>query len=421
MLLMIRDILLIQKRELESRLKEKYIERSVDVKKLSSSLINVIIGPRRAGKSFFAVHALTRQGIFGYVNFDDEKLIETKDYNNIVDAINTLYNNPRSILLDEIQNLDKWELFVNRLNRQGYNIVITGSNSNLLSKELATHLTGRYLLTNIFPFSFKEYLNVEGKELTESEIKEKLLLYLTYGGYPEPLLNKADYKDYLSTLFNAIIYKDIVKRFKIRNVAAIEDLAVYLISNTAQEFSYNTLCNVTKCKSVHTVQKYMGYLEEAFIFFKINRFSFKVKDQIGSNKKIYCIDNGFIHARAFKFSPDIGKLYENIVAVELKKYEMNGSANIYFWKSEQHEEVDFVVRQGSKTRQLIQVCYDLGNIKTKDREIRALLKGSKELGCKDLLVLTEDHQGEEVIKWFGISEKVKFIPLWKWLLNTPHF
>jgi predicted AAA+ superfamily ATPase len=418
---MIRDILLLQKRELEGRLKEKYVERSVDSKKLSSSLINVIIGPRRAGKSFFAIHVLSRKSIFGYVNFDDEKLIETKDYNEIVDAINTLYNNPKSILLDEIQNLDKWELFVNRLNRQGYNIVITGSNSNLLSKELATHLTGRYLLINIFPFSFKEYLNVEGKELTESEIKEKLLLYLTYGGYPEPLLKKAEYKDYLSTLFNAIIYKDIVKRFRIRNVQAIEDLAVYLISNSAQEYSYNTLCSVTKCKSVHTVQKYLGYLEEAFIFFKINRFSFKVRDQIGSNKKIYCIDNGFIHARAFKFSPDIGKLYENLVAIELKKFEMNGSANIYFWKSEQHEEVDFVVREGQQTRQLIQVCYDLGNIKTRDREIRALLKASKELGCKDLLVLTEDYQSEEVINWFGISEKVKFIPLWRWLLNTSHF
>ncbi len=418
---MIRDIPLLQKRELEGRLKEKYVERSVDSKKLSSSLITVIIGPRRAGKSFFAIHALSRKSIFGYVNFDDEKLIETKDYNEIVDAINTLYNNPKSILLDEIQNLDKWELFVNRLNRQGYNIVITGSNSNLLSKELATHLTGRYLLINIFPFSFKEYLNVEGKELTESEIKEKLLLYLTYGGYPEPLLKKAEYKDYLSTLFNAIIYKDIVKRFRIRNVQAIEDLAVYLISNSAQEYSYNTLCSVTKCKSVHTVQKYLGYLEEAFIFFKINRFSFKVRDQIGSNKKIYCIDNGFIHARAFKFSPDIGKLYENLVAIELKKFEMNGSANIYFWKSEQHEEVDFVVREGQQTRQLIQVCYDLGNIKTRDREIRALLKASKELGCKDLLVLTEDYQSEEVINWFGISEKVKFIPLWRWLLNTSHF
>jgi len=418
---MIRDIILIQKRELESRLKEKYVERSINSTKLSSSLINVIIGPRRAGKSFFAVHALSRQGIFGYANFDDEKLIETKDYNEIIDAINTIYNNPKYILLDEIQNLDKWELFANRLNRQGYNIVITGSNSNLLSKELATHLTGRYSLINIFPFSFKEYLDAQGKELTENETKEKLYLYMTYGGYPEPLLKKSEYKDYLSTLFNAIIYKDIVKRFRIRHVQAIEDLAVYLISNNAQEFSYNTLCKVTKCKSVHTVEKYLGYLEEAFIFFKINRFSFKVREQIASNKKIYCIDNGFIHARAFKFSPDVGKLYENIVAVELKKCEMNGIAHIYFWKSEQQEEVDFIVRQGLKTRQLIQVCYDLHNMKTKDREIRALLKASKELECKDLLVLTEDYQGEDILNWFGIKEKVKFMPLYRWLLNSPHF
>lgn len=418
---MIRDIILIQKRELESKLKEKYVERSVDSTKLSSSLINVIIGPRRAGKSFFAVHALSRQGIFGYANFDDEKLVETKDYNEIIDAINTIYNNPKYILLDEIQNLDKWELFVNRLSRQGYNLVITGSNSNLLSKELATHLTGRYSLLNIIPFSFKEYLDAQGQELTQSEIKEKLFLYNTYGGYPEPLLKKSEYKDYLSTLFNAIIYKDIVKRFRIRHVQAIEDLAVYLISNIAQEFSYNTLCKVTKCKSVHTIEKYLGYLEEAFIFFKINRFSFKIREQIAFNKKIYCIDNGFIHAKAFKFSPDVGKLYENIVAVELKKYEMNGIAHIYFWKSEQQEEVDFIVRQGLKTRQLIQVCYDLGNVKTKEREIRALLKASKELGCKDLLVLTEDYQGEEMINWFGIEEKVKFMPLYRWLLDSPHF
>ena len=418
---MIHDIILIQKRELENRLKEKYVERSVDSINLGSSLINVIIGPRRSGKSFFAVHALSRQGIFGYANFDDERLVETKDYNEIIDAINTIYNNPKYILLDEIQNLDKWELFANRLNRQGYNIVITGSNSNLLSKELATHLTGRYSIINIFPFSFKEYLDAQGKDLTENETREKLFSYNTYGGYPEPLLKKAEYKDYLSTLFNAIIYKDIVKRFRIRHVQAIEDLAVYLISNIAQEFSYNNLCKVTKCKSVHTVEKYMGYLEEAFIFFKINRFSFKVREQIASNKKIYCIDNGFIHARAFKFSPDIGKLYENIVAVELKKCEMNGIVHIYFWKSEQREEVDFIVRQGLKTRQLIQVCYDLGNMKTKEREIRALLKASKELECKDLLVLTEDYQGEEMVNWFGIEEKVKFMPLYRWLLDSPHF
>lgn len=413
---MVQDVILIQRRELNKKLEEKYVERQIEIKKVSN-LINVIIGPRRAGKSFFAVHVLNKQGNFGYANFDDEKLVDVKDYDEIINAVNSVYNNPKYLLLDEIQNLDKWELFVNRLQRQGYNLVITGSNSNLLSKELATHLTGRYLLTTVFPFSFKEYLKLEQKELTKNEIKTVFLSYLREGGYPEPLIKKIDLKDYLSTLFNSIIYKDIVKRYKIRSVQAIEDLAAYLISNIANEFSYNTLSKVTKCKSVHTVEKYLGYLEEAFIFFKLNRFSFKVKEQLAPNKKVYCIDNGFIYAKAFKFSLDIGKLYENMVAIELKKLEVNSKANIYYWKNNLQEEVDFVVKEGLKIKQLIQVCYDVGNIETKNREIRALLKASKELKCKDLLIITENYEAEKQASWFGINGKIKFMPLWKWLLE----
>jgi len=414
---MIRDILLLQKRELERKLEEKYIDRGINQKKFSNDLIKVITGPRRAGKSFFVIHMLSKLGKFGYANFDDEKLVEIKDYNEIVNMVNSIYNNPQYLLFDEIQNLEKWELFVNRLQRQGYNIVITGSNSKLLSKELATHLTGRHVLINIFPFSFKEFLSLENKELTQDEIKTKLFSYINYGGYPEPLVKKLDHRDYLSTLFNSIIYKDIVKRFKIRSVYAIEDLATFLLSNITKEFSYNTLSKVTKCRSVHTVEKYLNYLEEAFMFFKLNRFSLKVKEQMASNKKIYCIDNGFVHSKAFKFSPDIGRLYENVVAIELKKRELDGFINVYYWKNQQQEEVDFVVKQEVKIKELIQVCFDIDSIKTKEREVRALLKASKELKCKNLLVITEDYEKEEQVEWFGIKRKVKFIPLWKWLLT----
>ena len=413
---MIRDIILIQKRELEKKLKENYIEREIDPKKICNGLIKVIMGPRRAGKSFFASHALSKMANFGYANFDDEKLVEVKDYDEIINSINDIYNNPEYLLLDEIQNRDKWELFVNRLQRQGYQLVITGSNSKLLSKELATHLTGRHLLINTFPFSFKEFLKLNKKELTEGEVKTKLISYLHYGGYPEPLIKNLDYKDYLSTLFNSIIYKDIVKRFNIRSIRGIEDLAIYLISNIAKEYSYNTLSKMTRCKSVHTIEKYLSYLEEAFIFFKLSRFSFKVREQIRSGKKIYCIDNGLIHAKAFRLSSDMGRLYENLVAIELKKLEMNGEANIYYWKSRAHEEVDFVVKQGLKVKQLIQVCYDIGNIKTKEREIRALLKAGSELNCRNLLIITENYEAEEQVTWFGIKGKIKFIPLVKWLL-----
>jgi len=414
---MIRDILVMQKRELEGKLKEIYVDRDIDLKGIDNDMIKVITGPRRAGKSFFAIHMLNRLGSFGYVNFDDERLMGVKDYDNIVNAVNSLYKKPKYLLLDEIQNLDKWELFVNRLQRQGHNLVITGSNSRLLSKELATHLTGRHLSINIFPFSFKEFLNLEDNELTESEIKDRLFSYLSYGGYPEPLVKKLDHRDYLSTLFDSVIYKDIVKRFRIRSVQGIEDLALYLISNNAREFSYNALSKVTKCRSVHTVEKYLSYLEEAFLFFRLNRFSFKVKEQISSNKKIYCIDNGFVHAKAFKFISEFSRLYENIVAVELKRLEMDRNVKIYYWKSEQQEEVDFVVKEGLKVKQLIQVCYNVEDIKTRKRETRALIKASKKLRCNNLFVITEDYEAEEQAEWFGIKRKIRFMPLWKWLLK----
>jgi len=416
MLQEIKEILTLQKREIEIKLKEKYIERNQNLK-LNNDLIKVIVGPRRAGKSFFAIHFLNKQGKFGYVNFDDEKLVEIENYDEIITAMNSVYDNPKFVLFDEIQNLPKWELFANRLQRQGYNLVITGSNSNLLSRELATHLTGRHLLTNIFPFSFKEYLKFENKELITSEIKEKLSLYLLNGGYPEILSKKVELKEYLSNLFNSILYKDIMKRYKIRNPKQIENLAIYLISNIANEYSYNSLTNIGKIKSSHTTEKYLNYLEESFILFSLNRFSYKVKEQLSSNKKIYCIDNGFIQAKAFKLSPDFGKLYENVVACKLKKEEIEGNLRFYYWKNQQQEEVDFITQEGLKVKQLIQVCFNIDELDTKNREIRALIKAGKELRCNNLLIITEDTEKEEKAEWFGDKANIKFIPLWKWLLE----
>ncbi|MBM3233749.1 ATP-binding protein [Candidatus Pacearchaeota archaeon] len=414
---MVKEILIAQKQDLDKKLKEHYVERTTNLKKLEAPLIKVIIGPRRAGKSFFALHFLNKKGNFGYVNFDDEKLVGVKDYDIIVEAMNTVYKNPEFVLFDEIQNLPKWELFLNRLHRRNLNLIVTGSNSKLLSKELATHLTGRYFLITIFPFSFKEYLEIEKKELTSHQIKEKLYNYIIYGGYPEPLIRKMDYKDYLTILFNSIVYKDIVKRYKIRFPQRIENLAFYLMSNIANEYSYNNLSKMTKINSVHTTKKYFGYLEEAFIFFSLSKFSYKVKEQITSNKKIYCIDNGFIHANAFKSSPDFGRLYENAVAIELKRRELDNDIRIYYWKNPQQEEVDFVIKQGLKVKQLIQVCFNVNDLKTKDREIRALIKAGKELKCNNLLIITEDIEKEEKAEWFGDKATIRFIPLWKWLLE----
>ncbi len=415
---MVKDALIEQKRELEARISETYVERTVSIEKsaLEGPLIKVIAGPRRAGKSFFATHLIRGLGKASYVNFDDERIAD-ENPDSVLAAVNLIYDNPTLLFFDEVQNLAKWELFVNRLQRQRYNLILTGSNSNLLSQELATHLTGRHTLIYVMPFSFNEYLLVEKKKLTEAEKIAAFGEYVIYGGYPEPLIKHLNHRDYLSTLFNSIVFKDIVRRYKIRFAQGIDDLSIYLLSNISKEFSFNTLARVTRCKSAHTVQKYLSYLEEAFLFFTVSRFSYKLKEQIGTNKKIYCVDNGFIHAKAFDTGRGIGRLYENIVAIELKKQERSGSISFYFWKNQQQEEVDFVVKEGSGISCLIQVCYDLTNQETKKREIRSLLKAGKELNCSNLLVITSAYEAKENVEWYGMKGEVEFVPLWKWLLK----
>ena len=413
---MIRDALILQKRELQKRLAERYVPREAQLRQQDSNLVKVIMGPRRVGKSFFAIHQLSDFKGLGYVNFDDEKLAGLADYDELLAAVDSVYEHPKILLLDEIQNLPKWELFANRLSRQGYNLFITGSNAHLLSRELATHLTGRHTSIVLFPFSFPEYLKTTvSDKLTSSEKRQKLEEYLEQGGYPEPLVKSLDRKEYLSTLFDSIIYKDILRRYKIRNPQGIMDLSQYLLSNTAKEFSYTSLTGIGHCKSVHTVQRYIGYLQEAYLFFTLSRFSYKMRNQAGENKKLYCIDNGLISAKAFQSSPDRGRRYENAVAIHLKYLESQGGSRLYYWRNAQNEEVDFVIYKDMAVSQLIQVCSDTSRQKVREREVRALLKASVELKCKDLLVLTADYEAAEEIEWFGIKGKVKFVPLWKWL------
>ena len=411
----VRDIILVQQRDLKRTLDEPYIERVTGITGSDSPLIKVIIGPRRAGKSFFAIHHLSRNRNSGYVNFDDERLADLPDYDEILVAVDSVYGNPKALLLDEIQNLPKWEIFVNRLARQGYDLVITGSNSHLLSSELATHLTGRYLQTTILPFSFREYLLLSPHELTTQEKVSALYQYAQGGGFPEPLVKKFPARDYLVTLFDSIVYKDIVKRFHIRSVQGIEDLAMYLLSNIASEYSYTSLARVTRSKSPMTVRKYLGYLEEAFLFFSLSRFSFKVREQVAANKKIYCTDTGFVAAKAFRVSENRGKMYENLVAIELWRLQQQNEASVWYWKNARQEEVDFVVRREDRITALIQVCADLKDERTRSREIRALLKASSELRCNNLLILSEQEEKTEEAEWFGMRGTIRYVPLWKWL------
>ncbi|MBD3243139.1 MAG: AAA family ATPase [Chitinivibrionales bacterium] len=414
------DILAQQKEELHEYLRQPYVERRVAVPSFDSGMVTVALGPRRSGKSFFCCRLLTMQcKRYGYVNLDDERLVQVDDYDQIIDAAGAVYGSPKCLMLDEIQNLPRWELLVNRLQRRGMRLIVTGSNAHLLSAELATHLTGRHLQLILFPFSFAEYLDatMEGKARISSAIDAALHTYLRNGGMPETVVTSVNAHDYLTTLFSATIYKDIVKRHRVTAPRGIESLARHLLSNTGCEYSYRTLRQVAGCKSERTVRKYLDYLEGAFLVFSLERFSFKVREQTTHNKKIYAIDNGFVTTVGFAMSPNTGRLAENAVAVVLHKQHLEGRIQLFFWKSAQHHEVDFVVVEDLAVHQLIQVCWDLENQKTVDREVRALLKAGHELRCHELLVLTRDKEAVEEVSWFGLKGAVRFEPLHAWLLN----
>jgi predicted AAA+ superfamily ATPase len=266
----------------------------------------------------------------------------------------------------------------------------------------------------LFPFSFDEYVSSLGRTLTQSERVEALRTYLEAGGMPEPLVQEMDRVNYLRTLWDSVIYKDIVRRHGIRSVAGIEDLAGYLLANVTGEYSLNRLTEVTRVQSAHTVQKYLGHLTEAFLFFSLKRYSRKFREQARANRKIYCIDNGFVTARGFQFTDKLGALFENAVAVALHKRQLKGQCEVYFWRGDRDEEVDFVVKQDRRIVQLIQVCWDMRRAGTRHREARSLLQASKALGCDDLLILTGETAGEETLEWFGTRRSIRLQPLVEW-------
>jgi predicted AAA+ superfamily ATPase len=424
--MVIREIVLQHKaeRELFILQAEKYVLReSIPYiqKFLDENIIKVISGPRRAGKSVFCILLLKNKN-FAYLNFDDENLLKIKNYDEIIKALYEVYPDAKYFLFDEIQNLDKWELFVNKLHRRNFNLIITGSNSKLLEKEISSVLTGRYISVKVLPFSFREFLKAKNFELDKEklhlpEIKGKILNllseYIFSGGFPEVVVKNLDAKIYLETLFDAILLKDVVKRYKVRFVPQIYDLAIYLLSNFSSEFSFTKIKNILGLKSVTTTQNYVRYLEESYLLFMLNRFSFKLKEQIKAPKKIYTVDNGFVLAKTFQLSVNIGKLMENAVFCELLRRNFRPNLDLFYYKAKNGKEVDFVVKQGSKAEKLIQVCYNTSDPKTKEREIKALSDASDELNCKDLEIISWDYEAEEKYK----GKIIKFIPLWKWLLE----
>jgi uncharacterized protein len=384
---------------------------------IENALIKVIIGPRRAGKSVFALQMLQGRE-FAYVNFDDDRLLGCTDFDALLNAIAQVYGDVRLFFFDEIQNITGWELLVNRLHRQGYNLVLTGSNAHLLSRELATHLTGRYREFRIFPFSFSEYLRAKGFVLDQTiSLQERqgvllnhLQYYLHNGGFPETVVGGVEVANYLATLFESVLLKDVVRRYNVRYAGRLLELGRYLMANHAREYTFSSVAKALGFGSVHTLENYIGYLAEAFLLFSVNRFSWKARKRVQAPRKVYACDPGFVAAVGFKAGADSGPLLESLIAIELARQ----GQEFYTYKEPGGKEVDFVVRKNGTTSDLIQVCYDLSDPKTKKREISGLLCAEKEMACENLLILTWDE--EDLIMQEG--RNIKVLPVWKWLTET---
>lgn len=422
---MIRNILYQQLEERNALLKQAYIVRIDDAVKaayLSTTLIKLISGPRRAGKSVMALQLLENQN-FAYLNFDDDLLLKNFNEDTVIQGINEVFPEYDYLLLDEIQNLPDWELWVSKLYRRGVNLVITGSNSKLLSHEMATSLTGRYLQMTVLPFSFSEtirfnkQLNPLDSNATPTEKGKMLGLLQTYlfnGGFPEIVLNPGILRNYLSSLFDSILLKDILKRFMIRQTNQFYDLSNYLLSNYTNLFTFNQIKETLDFNSVATVQKFIGYLQEPYLFQHLTRYDTKIKNHQKTAQKIYIIDTGFVQARSFELSPNYGRLLENLVFVELVRRNYKPQLDLFYYRTRNDREIDFLLRKGHKIEQLIQVCYDISSPKTLKRELDALIEAATELQCESLQLITWDK--EEQIEINQLT--VQLTPAYKWLTKT---
>ncbi|NOZ81593.1 MAG: ATP-binding protein [Candidatus Micrarchaeota archaeon] len=420
---MLREVIVEQEKENEEIFSsENIIKREAEERAggyLKFPNIFAILGVRRCGKSVLALR-IFRNKKYGYINFDDERLagIEARDLNKILEVFYELYGNDlEHIILDEPQNVEKWELFASRL-RRTKKVIITGSNSKLLSGELATTLTGRYISFTLFPFSFREVLEFRGVEIEElttpkrAEVFKSLKDYVELGGFPERFKFG---KRIINEIYSSILTKDILRRAKIKKATELKRVSNFLISNFSKEFSYTSLKNITSVRHLSTISKWIDLLEQAYLIFVVERFSFKLKKPLFAPKKVYCVDTGLANTVSFKTSENLGRLAENLVFLGLlrKKYYVNLGLEIYYYKDALQHEVDFVVKEGPGIKQLIQVTYASARDEIEKREIRALRKASKTLKCRDLFVITWDYEGEEVAD----RKKIKFVPLWKWLLS----
>lgn len=364
---------------------------------LKSPHIIVITGLRRSGKSTLQAQ-LARHFFpddYYYLNFDDERWtgFEAKNFHSVHEQLLGLYGDRKYFLMDEVQNIPKWELFVRRLHDAGHKLIITGSNASLLSREIGSHLTGRHRAVELFPFSFREYLGfckVQASPKTTAEsarLKAAFRKYMIVGGIPDVLKYPKD--NFGAQLYQDIIHRDISARYAIDSLKNLKELSLFLVGNVGRPISFNKLRQMLMLGSVNTVKTYIDHLEVSWLYFTINVYSRSVKQQQIAPKKVYCVDNGIINQVAFRSSDDVGWFLENAVFLQLRRQ----TSDIFYAKNEDGTEVDFLIRKGTKPIQLIQVAASLRDEATRKRELSALLKAMShhKLNEGTLITLEEEE------------------------------
>ncbi len=397
--------------------------------------ILAVLGPRRAGKTYFLYDNILnkkslRDDDFIFVNFEDVALhgATSKDILKAVNLHAEIYGKePEFLFFDEVQVVEGWDSAIFTLfEKKKYSIFLSGSSSKLLSKEIASKLRGRSLKFALLPFSFREFLKVKGIDAIEKPISTKkenmvknaLRRYIQRGGFPdvvfEPKIAGSFFRDYV----DVVLFRDVVERHGIKNLFVIRFLINAVLSSVSKEFSVHRAFKALKSQGVKvskkTLYSYSLLLEDVFFCFFLKRFADSMRSSELSVPKVYLCDTGM--AKTLSGSKDsIGRLMENTVFLELfRQSNQNPLAELFYWKDSLGNEVDFVVRERNRVKQLLQVSFFSERRELKQRETKALLKASKELKCNNLLVVTWDYESKEKIN----GKTITFTPLWKWLLEN---
>ena len=393
--------------------KDPGVPRDVDFDKaIKSKQIQIVTGIRRCGKSTLLKQLSEKLDSFYYLNFDDERLLKfsVEDFDSLLILWKKLYKS-KTIILDEIQNVKNWERFIRRIYDEDYKIILTGSNAKLLSGDLSTHLTGRHIKLELYPFSFSEYLrfkNFDSDKWKTTDRLAKLLKltdeYVENGGFPEYVIFGD--VDYLKRIFEDILYKDLIVRFKIREIKSFRELANFLFTNFTSEISYNSLQRALNFKSVVSVKNYIGHLQESYLLHELYKYDYSLKKQIIYNKKIYSIDNGLRNQVSFRFSEDSGKLLENTVFLQLKR----SGKEVYYYKNKR--ECDFLIKQKTKIVEAIQVT-DVLSAANRERELNGLIAAMESFNLKKGLIITRNQEE----KFRSQGREIRVLPIYKWLLG----